>query len=95
MKLEFMGYDGQYPQLCSGHLKFRANGKTFERYVWLLSGGRSYFDEKFDWHLEEGPWLDICDFYLFETYPELKEHKAEILKMINENVPHGCCGGCV
>ena len=44
MKLEFMGYDGQYPQLCSGHLKFRANGKTFERYVWLLSGGRSYFD---------------------------------------------------
>lgn len=25
MKLEFMGYDGQYPQLCSGHLKFRAN----------------------------------------------------------------------
>lgn len=48
MQFEFIDYDGKYPRLCSGHLKFRADGKTFERYVWLLSGGRSYFDEKFD-----------------------------------------------
>lgn len=94
MQFEFIDYSGCFPNLCAGKLTFKADGKTFERYVWLLSGGRSYFDEKFDWHLEEGPWKDISG-PLFEDYPEFLEHKTELLKMINENVPHGCCGGCV
>lgn len=90
MKFEFIDYSGCFPNLCFGRLKFKADGKIYEEVVSLISGGSVWCEG-----VEEGPWLDICDFYLFYTYPELKEHKAEILKMINENVPHGCCGGCV
>ena len=94
MKIEFIDYDGGFPNLCSGRLKFKADGKVYEEDVSLISGGSVWFDSHWCEHVEEGPWLDICDFYLFETYPELKQYKTELLKMINENVPHGCCGGC-
>lgn len=95
LDFEFIDYDGGFPNLCRGCLKFRADGKTYEGQIDLASGGSSWFDDNGDEHVEKGPWKDILDFDLFETCPELKQHKAEILKMINENVPHGCCGGCV
>ena len=94
MQFEFIDYDGKYPQLCSGHLRFMSDGKKYAGYIWLLSGGRSWFDEYLNWHLTEGPWKEVSG-PLFEVYPKFLEHKTELLKMINENVPHGCSGGCV
>lgn len=53
-----------------------------------------WFDDHWNEHVEEGPWTDVSG-PLLKKNPELLEHKTELLKMINENVPHGCCGGCV
>lgn len=94
MQFEFIDYDGGYPNLCFGRLKFKADGKIYEEVVSLISGGSVWFDSHWCEHVEEGPWTDVSG-PLLKKNPELLEHKTELLKMINENVPHGCCGGCV
>lgn len=94
MKFEFIDYSGSYPTLCSGRLTFKADGKRYEADVQLTSGGSVWFDDSWEPHVEEGPWEEVSG-PLFEVYPKFLEHKTELLKMINENVPHGCCGGCV
>ena len=62
MQFEFIDYDGGYPNLCFGRLKFKADGKIYEEVVSLISGGSVWFDSHWCEHVEEGPWLDICDF---------------------------------
>ena len=39
---------------------------------------------------EQGDWEIIL-----EEYPELKPYKEEITRVVNDNVVHGCCGGCI
>jgi hypothetical protein len=94
MKFEFIDYSGSYPTLCSGRLTFKADGKRYEADVHLTSGGNVWFDDSWEPHVEEGPWEDISD-SIFDKYPELKDHKWELLCMVKENVPCGCCGGCI
>ena len=56
----------------------------------LISGGNVFFDEDWNEHVSYGPWdIDLDD------YKELEPYKDEILKVVNENVKFGCCGGCV
>jgi len=40
MQFEFIDYDGGYPNLCFGRLKFKADGKIYEEVVSLISDGR-------------------------------------------------------
>ena len=44
MQFEFIDYDGGYPNLCFGRLKFKADGKIYEEVVSLISGGSVWFD---------------------------------------------------
>lgn len=44
MQFEFIDYDGGYPNLCFGRLKFKADGKIYEADVSLISGGSVWFD---------------------------------------------------
>lgn len=94
MQFEFIDYSGCFPNLCAGKLTFKADGKQYADYVDMISGGDVWFDDHWSEHVEEGPWTDVSG-PLLKKNPELLEHKTELLKMINENVPHGCCGGCV
>lgn len=41
MQFEFIDYDGGYPNLCFGRLKFKADGKIYEEVVSLISGEAS------------------------------------------------------
>ena len=94
--IEFISYDGDYPNLCSGNLILSINGERFEskhcgddEYCTLVSGGNVWFDDEWDDHVEYGPWTIDG---LPKKYMYLKN---EIEDVINMNVPEGCCGGCL
>lgn len=92
--IEFVSYNGSYPNLCSGTLVLRVDGKevTIGQYGAISSGGSVWFDEEWTEHVEDGDWsLGYSDEYDQFT---LKE-KSRILDLVNENIPCGCCGGCV
>jgi hypothetical protein len=53
---------------------------------------RGHICRGYDWDMwsEEGDW----EINLYE-HPELEPYKEEITRLVNENVEHGCCGGCI
>lgn len=84
-------YDGDYPNLCSGHLVV-----TIDDVVWdfgkycLSSGGCAYFKDDWKDVVEQGEW-SITDYP--KGFPE--ELKEAVLRKVNEEIPWGCCGGCL
>lgn len=105
--IEFVSYDGAFPNLCSGKLVLRIDGeeRTFDRT--LISGGKVWFDDNWSDHVEEGEWrLEVeavgdNQYILGPFYAPNKDvvfTSAEIERitsLVNENVEYGCCGGCV
>lgn len=86
--VEFVSYDGAFPNLCSGTLILKINGekRKFPDYC-MTSGGCVRFKDGF---------ADVSSGLWSVNVPEdLMYLKEEIEKCVNENVPHGCCGGCV
>ena len=90
--IEFVSYDGKWPCLCSGTLIIRVNGKTYRLDNVMDSGGCIMGGPSTDWDMwaEKGDW----EVNLYE-HPELEPYKEEITRLVNENVEHGCCGGCI
>lgn len=90
--IEFVSYDGRYPNLCAGVLTLKIDGEIveFERHS-LVSGGGVWFDNEWSEHVESGAWMVEP-----EAIPQKYVHLIkEIKEVINENIPFGCCGGCV
>jgi len=90
-RLKFIGYNGEYPNLCSGILIMELDGKeiTFP-YSCLQSGGSIWFDEEGFEHIEKGEWS-------ISQFPKnfSKELKNYAKELVNKNIEYGCCGGCV
>lgn len=91
-KIEFEDYTGKYPCLCMGVLTLRIDGEKFVASNLIRSGGSVGIDPcSSEEYVKEAEW-DIND----ENLPaELKQYREQILAVINENIPHGCCGGCI
>lgn len=55
--VEFVSYDGAYPNLCAGQLVLKINGQVreFSRHC-LQSGGTVWFDNDWNAHIENGCW---------------------------------------
>lgn len=102
MKIEFVDYTGSWPNLCSGELILRIDGEIYSfcgyrnddeadnhcySSFWSSGGYASWDPEE----VGEGDWLlnesDLPDW--------LKPYGQELIDIMNENVPHGCCGGCI
>jgi hypothetical protein len=84
-------YDGEYPNLCSGNLSVEIDNKIWEfPDRCLKSNGEVYFDQDWNDYITKGLW-DITEWP--KDFPEYL--KKEVLDAINDNIPHGCCGGCV
>ena len=90
-KLKFISYDGSYPNLCSGTLIMELDGKeiVFPSYC-LSSGGSVSFDDEMNEMVTNGEW-SISNFP--KDFP--RELRVKAVELVNENVPQGCCGGCV
>ncbi len=43
-EIEFVSYNGKYPNLCAGWLELLIDGKPWRKYVYLFSGGLCYID---------------------------------------------------
>lgn len=87
--VEFVSYDGRYPNLCSGTLVLKIDGveRVMPSYC-MHSGGSVTFDNNWTEHVGTGLWsVDVPD--------DLSDLESEIEACVNDNVPYGCCGGCV
>lgn len=87
--VEFISYDGRYPNLCSGILVLRIDGVEHKlpRYC-MVSNGSAYIDEQYNAHVLTGRWsVNLPD--------DLKRYQTEIEDCVNINVQHPCCGGCI
>ena len=87
--VEFVSYNGGFPNLCRGTLVVKVNGEEVSLKNYLCSGGQCGFDENWNTCVETGDWR-LC-----QLPDNLEPYREEILKVVNENVEHGCCGGCI
>ena len=82
-QIEFVSYDGEYPCLCAGTLVLRIDGEIVRLENCLESGG--FLDD--DYNPVEGDWI-------VSLPTEINHLKEEITEIVNQNILHGCCGGC-
>lgn len=86
--VEFISYTGKWPNLCSGELTLKINGQI-RKDIEISSGGCCGFNSDYsESYIEHGPW------HVFVP-EDLKNYEHEIEKIVNENIPEGCCGGCL
>ena len=106
-RVKFISYDGEFPNLCSGVLTLEIDGKEYKfghHYFgtdedpdkpdfidFWSSGGSVSFSDDWDASIWEGEWEIDVD-RLPEQFWDVAD---EIDKVINENIPWGCCGGCI
>lgn len=92
--IKFISYDGNYPNLCSGTLVVSIDNNIISGEYVLNSGGSCYFTNNYsDAHVEKGWWTMETD-WLPEEY-RTEDVINRIIELVNENVPQGCCGGCL
>lgn len=108
--VEFVSYSGEYPNLCSGVLVLRIDGLEYGfghevgsydfktnkykdhncKQFWH-SGGSICADKDWNFDVHQGEWEINAD----EIPEEFRKYAAEIDRVFNDNVPWGCCGGCI
>ena len=90
--IQFISYDGAYPNLCSGTLVLSVDGQEVAAMDCLYPGGEACVDKDGDEYISEGPWKVKWDkFSIPFTFHEM----AHITKLVNQYVEHSCCGGCI
>lgn len=95
--VKFISYTGAYPNLCSGILTLEIDGTVMKfglgeiHPIFWTSSGSVRFDDEWNDYVEQGEW--VID---YQELPEhIQKYANEIDEVFNENVPYGCCGGCI
>lgn len=87
MKFEFIDYDGGFPNLCSGRLKFKADGKVYEDAevysdVVYFKDGLTDFWEIISEHKQKV--LDLLDQFSIEELTSVSPHEKLMQCMCSE-----------
>ena len=113
-RIEFVSYDGKYPNFCLGTFVAKINGDVYHfHYTWedkkkdlthkdenwcppfWSPGGRVCRNGLWDTWKVRGKWEMAC-YQDRSAYPEIVlKNRDRLLELFNENVPQGCCGGCI
>lgn len=98
--VKFISYTGKYPCLCMGILTLEIEGKEYKfeyknecnfNSFWSSGGSCGFTNNYADSYIDENEWI-IDE----EELPEkFRKYAKEIDEVFNENVPYGCCGGCL
>ena len=97
--ITFVSYTGKFPSLCCGILKLVIDGETvtfgpstsvekpmYDRF-WRSGGYTNWITEE----VVRRGWC-VCADELPEQY---RAYAYEIQEVMDANIPHGCCGGCL
>jgi len=91
--VEFVSYDGGFPNLCRGLLSVKVDGVLWDfENGSLSSGGSVRFDKDWQEHVSRGEW-SISEWP--KGFPEDADVRRKVIELVNDYVPSGCCGGCV
>lgn len=93
--IEFVSYDGKWPCLCLGTLVLEIDGVKHSLKGGLCSGGTCWIDDDYNEHVTEGEWDIDFDYEDWLALNLTDEEKQYIVRLFNENVENGCCGGCI
>ena len=102
--VKFVSYDGEYPNLCTGTLVLNIDGTDYsfgfttvpgmskcDFPMFWHSGGSASFDNDGNANVTSGRWqIDSLD-----LPKQFRKYADEIDEVFNDNVPYGCCGGCI
>lgn len=102
MAIEFISYDGEYPNLCRGTLKVLIDGKPYSfgdgegdlPHFWCTGGRVSFSIDWGDASVEKGEW-ESNGIQPSEYPTEVAAVLDGLLDIMNANVRNGCCGGCI
>lgn len=84
-------YDGEYPCLCGGELQVQVEETLWDFGKWaIFSQGEIQQTEDGDYITIEGDWIVVS---WPENFPQ--ELKPLVEEAVNNQIPHGCCGGCI
>lgn len=92
--IKFISYDGKWPTLCMGTLTVEKNGKQYSMKYVLESGGScGFYNNYSESYIKKGDWSIRKN----ELPKELQNDNdvEELTYLVNKNIPHGCCGGCL
>lgn len=99
MKLEFISYDGAYPNLCMGTLVVKIGKRTVKfgqggYPPFWMSGGKFRFTNE-GAETVKGGW-ELIGSYGLDTYPKyIRNELQNLIRLFNDHVRKGCCGGCI
>ena len=109
--VKFISYTGKWPNLCQGVATFDIDGHivTFGNEKidgdgeivngwpkFWKSGGRIITNRKYQMSAYKDEWvLDDWWTYCPDAPVSITDNIKECLKLFNENVEYGCCGGCI
>lgn len=94
--IEFVSYDGKYPNYCSGNLIIKVNGVEYSIRRLIFPNRPAQFDEDYnligDNSLHWGTEFEFfrCDKPIVFT----EEEQEYIYRLVNDCIPCRHCGGC-
>ena len=107
-KIEWVSYDGDYPNLCTGKLTVKIGGKVrefglHEKYPkfwrsggsWGINDDGSEWVEPGDWRFDWSSYERLCGNCGYDTFTLTKGERWKLEELFQEKVPKGCCGGCI